>query len=147
MAAKIRRMTDVVSATSRTKTAPVRVTRVTSGHEASSSAVNSPRSRTRLLPVRALSSAAVPDATHVFCFDDDAVVREDYLEQAVAFFNTHPDVVAVTGRVEDGVVETAELFALHDDRLERSGGYPSHPERFGLAGYDLAALLTAGGRG
>src|SRR4051812_28752702 len=27
--------------------------------------------------------AAVPDATHVFCFDDDAVVREDYLEQAV----------------------------------------------------------------
>lgn len=57
------------------------------------------------------------------------------------------EIVAVTGRVEDGVVETAELFALHDDRLERSGGYPSHPERFALAGYDLAALLTAGDRG
>ncbi|ADB73198.1 glycosyltransferase family 2 protein [Geodermatophilus obscurus] len=43
--------------------------------------------------------AAVPDATHVFCFDDDAVVREDYLERGVAFFDAHPDVVALTGRV------------------------------------------------
>lgn len=43
--------------------------------------------------------AAVPDATHVFFFDDDAVVREDYLERGVAFFDAHPDVVAITGRV------------------------------------------------
>ncbi|WP_246080666.1 glycosyltransferase family 2 protein [Modestobacter altitudinis] len=42
---------------------------------------------------------AVPDATHVFCFDDDAVVREDFVENGVAFFDQHPDVVALTGRV------------------------------------------------
>ena len=42
---------------------------------------------------------AVPEATHVFCFDDDAVVREDYLQRAVAFFDAHPEVVALTGRV------------------------------------------------
>jgi GT2 family glycosyltransferase len=43
--------------------------------------------------------AAVPEATHVFCFDDDAVIREDYLERAMAFFDEHPEVVALTGRV------------------------------------------------
>ena len=42
---------------------------------------------------------AVPEATHVFCFDDDAVIREDYLERAVAFLDAHPEVVALTGRV------------------------------------------------
>lgn len=42
---------------------------------------------------------AVPDATHVFCFDDDAVVRTDFLERAVEFFADHPDVVGLTGRV------------------------------------------------
>lgn len=43
--------------------------------------------------------ATVPEATHVFCFDDDSVVREDYVEQAMHFFDEHPDVVALTGRV------------------------------------------------
>ena len=43
--------------------------------------------------------AAVPEATHVFCFDDDAVVREDFLERAVLFFAAHPEVVALTGQV------------------------------------------------
>ena len=52
------------------------------------------------------------------------------------------EIVAVTGRVEDGVVETAELFALRGDRLVRSGGYPSSPERFSRAGFDLTALLS-----
>lgn len=49
--------------------------------------------------------AAVRDATHVFCFDDDAVIRADYLERALSFFDTHPDVVGLTGRVLlDGAV-------------------------------------------
>ncbi|MPQ97909.1 glycosyltransferase [Modestobacter sp. I12A-02628] len=43
--------------------------------------------------------AAVPHATHVFCFDDDAVVRADFIEQAMLFFDAHPHVVALTGRV------------------------------------------------
>ncbi|MEH3075703.1 MAG: glycosyltransferase [Quadrisphaera sp.] len=42
---------------------------------------------------------AVPDATHVFFFDDDAVVRPDYLQRALAYFAAHPEVVGVTGRV------------------------------------------------
>ncbi|WP_432572781.1 glycosyltransferase family 2 protein [Kineococcus sp. SYSU DK005] len=51
---------------------------------------------------------AVPDATHVFFFDDDAVVREDYLERGMAFFAQHPEVVAFTGRVLlDGAVGDA----------------------------------------
>ncbi|MFC0681405.1 glycosyltransferase family 2 protein [Lysobacter korlensis] len=43
--------------------------------------------------------AAVPDADFVFFFDDDAVVREDYLEHGVRFFVRHPEVVGITGRV------------------------------------------------
>ena len=38
-------------------------------------------------------------ATHVFFFDDDSVVREDFVERGMRFFEEHPDVVALTGRV------------------------------------------------
>ncbi|PWJ55130.1 Glycosyltransferase, GT2 family [Quadrisphaera granulorum] len=52
---------------------------------------------------------AVPDATHVFFFDDDAVVRPDFIERAMNFFKTHPEVVALTGRVLlDGAVGTSQ---------------------------------------
>lgn len=51
---------------------------------------------------------AVPDATYVFCFDDDTVVREDFIERAVMFFDRHPDVVGITGRVLlDGAASNA----------------------------------------
>ncbi|WP_345040959.1 CpaF family protein [Georgenia daeguensis] len=52
------------------------------------------------------------------------------------------EVIAVTGRVEDGVVETAEIFVQQDGRLRRSSGFPDGEERFRRAGYDLAALLA-----
>jgi GT2 family glycosyltransferase len=42
---------------------------------------------------------AVPDADVIFFFDDDAVVRRDYLERAVEVFRRRPDVVGLTGRV------------------------------------------------
>jgi GT2 family glycosyltransferase len=42
---------------------------------------------------------AVPDAEFVFFFDDDAVVRSDYLERGVDFFHAHPEVIGITGRV------------------------------------------------
>lgn len=41
----------------------------------------------------------VGDAEYVFFFDDDAVVRADYLERALALFEAEPQVVAMTGRV------------------------------------------------
>ena len=58
------------------------------------------------------------------------------------------EVLAVTGRVEGGVVETAPLFrraADPDAELLREQGWPPHRERFARAGFDLAALLS--GRG
>ena len=42
---------------------------------------------------------AVPDAEFVFFFDDDAVVRSDYLERGVAFFRRHSEINGLTGRV------------------------------------------------
>ncbi len=52
------------------------------------------------------------------------------------------EIVAVTGRAEEGVVETAELFALRGETLTRAGGFPPDVERFARAGYDLADLLA-----
>lgn len=57
------------------------------------------------------------------------------------------EVVAVPGRVEGDVVETAQLFhtetGAEGERLVRSDGYPPHADRFARAGYDLPALLAA----
>ena len=52
------------------------------------------------------------------------------------------EVLAVPGRVEGDVVETASLYATRDGALVRAGGFPPHPERFARAGYDLASLLA-----
>ncbi len=69
---------------------------------------------------------AVPDATHVFFFDDDAVVREDYLERGVAFFDAHPDVVALTGRVLlDGATGDAIAREAADAALTASTAEPA----------------------
>lgn len=54
------------------------------------------------------------------------------------------EVLALTGRVEQGVVETAEIFARRDGRLVRGSGFPGGPERFERAGFDLPALLDSG---
>jgi len=52
------------------------------------------------------------------------------------------EVVAVPGRVEGDVVETADVFTQRDGVLRRADGFPPHPERFRRAGFDVAALLT-----
>ncbi len=52
------------------------------------------------------------------------------------------EVVAVPGRVEGSVVETATVFRRDGDRLVRGGGVPPHPDRFARAGIDLPALLA-----
>ncbi|MGV9827812.1 glycosyltransferase family 2 protein [Gordonia sp. NPDC003429] len=48
---------------------------------------------------RNAAMAVVPDASFLFFFDDDAVIREDYIEKAIGHFRRHPEVVALTGRV------------------------------------------------
>ncbi|GGB98805.1 CpaF family protein [Cellulomonas carbonis] len=52
------------------------------------------------------------------------------------------EVVAVTGRVEAGVVETADVFRERDGRLVRADGFPPHPERYARAGIDVVAMLV-----
>jgi pilus assembly protein CpaF len=55
------------------------------------------------------------------------------------------EIVAVPGRVEGDVVETADLFVTRGDRLVRAQGWPPHPERFARAGFDLTELLSPTG--
>ena len=52
------------------------------------------------------------------------------------------EIVAVPGRVEGDVVETADLFVQRDGVLRRGQGFPPHLDRFRRAGYDVATLLV-----
>lgn len=52
------------------------------------------------------------------------------------------EVVAVPGRVEGDVVETADIFTQREGLLRRADGFPPHADRFRRAGYDVAALLA-----
>jgi pilus assembly protein CpaF len=56
------------------------------------------------------------------------------------------EVVALPGRAENGVVETADVFTTRDGALVRGDGYPPHTDRFAARGLDLAALLGDGRR-
>jgi GT2 family glycosyltransferase len=78
------------------------------------------------------------DADLVFFFDDDAVVRPDYLARAVAFFAEHPEVVGLTGRVLlDGAtsgeipadVAAAAIEASTDEPI--TGAWQSTRELYG----------------
>jgi pilus assembly protein CpaF len=55
------------------------------------------------------------------------------------------EIVAVPGRVEQDVVETADVFTTRSGDLVRADGYPPHLDRFERIGVDVAALLAAGG--
>lgn len=52
------------------------------------------------------------------------------------------EISALSGRVEQGVIEIAEIFSDQGAGLERRGGFPPHPDRFDRAGFDLGKLLT-----
>jgi pilus assembly protein CpaF len=51
------------------------------------------------------------------------------------------EIVALSGRVEDGVVETSDIFVSRGEQLVRGRGFPPHAERFESHGIDVAALL------
>ncbi len=53
------------------------------------------------------------------------------------------EVVAVPGRTEGDVVETADVFSRRGGDLVRADGFPPHAERFARAGIDVVALLAA----
>jgi pilus assembly protein CpaF len=52
------------------------------------------------------------------------------------------EIVAVPGRVEGSVIETADIFTMRGGQLVRADGYPPHQERFAIAGFDLQHLLS-----
>ena len=55
---------------------------------------------------------------------------------------TTREIVALSGRVEGGVVEISPIYERRDEVLVRADGYPPHEDRFRRAGYDLGALLV-----
>lgn len=52
------------------------------------------------------------------------------------------EIVALPGRVESGVVETADIFTSRGGQLVRAQGFPPHEERFARHGIELPALLA-----
>jgi pilus assembly protein CpaF len=52
------------------------------------------------------------------------------------------EIVALSGRVEEGVIETTDIFTSRGGRLLRAGGFPPHERRFARIGIDLAAVLA-----
>ena len=55
------------------------------------------------------------------------------------------EVVAVPGRVEADVVETADVYTTRAGMLMRADGYPPHLDRFERIGVDVASLLSRDG--
>ena len=52
------------------------------------------------------------------------------------------EIVAVPGRVEGEIIETADVFTTQQGHLRRANGFPPHREAFERAGYDVSALLA-----
>lgn len=91
---------------------------------------------------------ALGDDVAVVCFfDDDAVLREDYLINAMRFFEQNPGVVGMTGRVLlDGKLSGEIAKERAFEALDRSGGEsPSAGWRYTreLYGANFAFKLTA----
>lgn len=51
------------------------------------------------------------------------------------------EIAALSGRVEGGTVEIADIYSMRGGSLQRGSGFPPHEDRFDAAGFDLAALL------
>lgn len=52
------------------------------------------------------------------------------------------EIVALPGRVEGAVIETADIFTTREGKLVRAGGMPPHEDRFERSGYRLMDLLA-----
>jgi len=83
----------------------------------------------------------------VFFFDDDAVVRHDYVARALEFFVAHPEVVGLTGRVlldgaTSGEVSPAVAAAAVEASLAEPVSGRWRPSRE-LYGCNFAVRLSA----
>lgn len=79
-----------------------------------------------------------PDVDVVAFFDDDSVLRQDYLANAVGFLDAHPDILGMTGQVVlDGAVSgeitagRAEEALRRSDRTATTGRWRSSRELYG----------------
>lgn len=52
---------------------------------------------------------SLEDDPIVFFFDDDAIVREDYVDQAIRYFDSNPNLVGLTGKVLLDGATTGEI--------------------------------------
>lgn len=93
---------------------------------------------------------AVHDCDIVFFFDDDAVVRSDFIHNALAFFAAHPKVAGLTGRVlldgaTTGEVSVDDADAALTESLQSplTGGWRPTRELYGCNfAYRVAAAPT-----
>ncbi len=51
------------------------------------------------------------------------------------------EIVALSGRVEGGVVETSDVFTTRGEMLVRADGFPPHTDRFEAHGLDIRQIL------
>ena len=51
------------------------------------------------------------------------------------------EIIGLSGRIEDDIIEISDVFSLRGDRLVRGDGHPPHTDRFVRAGHDLSELL------
>lgn len=51
------------------------------------------------------------------------------------------EIVALSGRIEDGVVETTDVFTTRRGDLVRAQGFPPHGDRYEAHGIDLRTVL------
>jgi pilus assembly protein CpaF len=52
------------------------------------------------------------------------------------------EIVALSGRVENGVIELSPIYVTEGSRLVRSDGFPPHEDRFARGGFDIRQLLA-----
>lgn len=51
------------------------------------------------------------------------------------------EIMAITGRVENDIIESEPMYATRDNQLVRMPGAPPRPERFARAGIDIDRIL------
>ena len=52
------------------------------------------------------------------------------------------EIIAPSGQVTAGVIESSPIFALQRNELEATGGYPTRLAKFRSAGFDPVSVLS-----
>jgi pilus assembly protein CpaF len=52
------------------------------------------------------------------------------------------EIIAPSGQVTAGVIESSPIFGLHRNSLQATGGYPTKTAKFRSAGFDPSSILS-----